>query len=684
MAVNSTSLFSVDGLVSGLSTAAIIDRLMAVERAPLTQLTTQRQRVQDRTKAYQDLRTRLAGLQTAVKTLLDPSAVNAKTATTSTPSTSPTILTATAGAGAANGTFTVRVDRLATATTVSSASGSTAQAVGTPISQAAPLRSAGFAITPTSGTFTINGQTVTVDATVDTILAVRDRINATAGIGVTASLALDAYGNANVLRLTATTTGTPIQLGSGADTSNFLAAARLVANGTSVGPGVTDVVNSGLLGTALPGEKLSSGRFATALNDNGGTGAFTINGVAVTWTANDSLSTVLSRINAANAGVRASYDAATDRVTLASTATGNQAISLQETSGNFLQAMQLTTATQAYGTTAQYAIDSRAVQYSNSNTIANAVPGVTLNLVRTDPSAVTVTVAQDADTAAKNLRAFVDQFNQLVAKIQDLTKYDATNKQASVLTGDVTVLGLERTIRSAVASPAEGLAGAYRSFADIGISTGAYGSAVGSTSQLVLDEAKLRTALADNPGAVQGVVSALAATATLRTGGTWIGSISGLPRDQVYSGSYAVTWDGTSAVTATFTRSLDGLTLPQTSGTISPGGTNSSLILGITIAANASGSGTDSIDYTVSSRGVLQSLNAYVNQALGPDGAFQAVETSANDQIRALDQRIQAMEDRLALRRQQLQKKFTALEVALSKLQGQGSQLASALASLQR
>lgn len=96
------------------------------------------------------------------------------------------------------------------------------------INQAAPLNgatSAGFTTAVTSGTFTINGVQIKVDATGDNVASILSRINAsTAGVVAT----FDA--GKNQIQLTAKATGPQsIVVGAASDTSNFLSAAGLTS-----------------------------------------------------------------------------------------------------------------------------------------------------------------------------------------------------------------------------------------------------------------------------------------------------------------------------------------------------------------------------------------------------------------------------------------------------------------------
>ncbi|MGI6450272.1 MAG: flagellar filament capping protein FliD [Desulfitobacteriia bacterium] len=62
---------------------------------------------------------------------------------------------------------------------------------------------------------------------------------------------------------------------------------------------------------------------------------------------------------------------------------------------------------------------------SSSNTVTSAIPGLTLTLNKEAPGTnVTVKVAADYSEAQKAVQAFVDQYNSVMAFIQEKLKYD--------------------------------------------------------------------------------------------------------------------------------------------------------------------------------------------------------------------------------------------------------------------
>jgi flagellar hook-associated protein 2 len=676
---SSASSFNFDGVVSGLSTANIISAMMKLEQGPLNQLQAQQTSVQARDTAYQALEGQVSALQASLHTLMLPSNVNAKTVA----STTATVATATANSGATNASYALTVDHLATATTVSSSttSGGTwvTAPIGAGLTSSNPLATAGFAIAPTAGTFTINGAQITIgDPTTQTLDSVVSAINAS-GASVQASLVRDANGNNNYIKLQ-NLGATPIQLGSGGDTSNFLTAAHLVSTGAA-----GDVASSVPLGTVNTSAVLSSVNFGTALTAQ--TGSFQVNGKQITWDASkDSVSSILNKINVSGAGVTAVYDPTQDAVTLTNIATGSQSIALSNDTGGVLAALHLGSAggQQNLGKTAQFQINGGAWQYSNSNTITNSLPGVSVSLA--GPGSTTLSVSQDTQSTIKNVQAFVTAFNTLVDAIDKDTAYDATNKQAAVLTGDSGITDFVNQLRGMLVNPVSGLAGQYTTLASVGISTGAFGSSVGSTNHLVLDEGKLTAALQADPNSVVSIIAG-SATTTLNPGaggssgsGTWLAAISGTPLSSQH-GQYRVTVDATGNVSAVFTP--DGSSpLAATHGTISANGTNTSLIPGLTMTAGAlppSGSATDTIRFGQS--GILGALNDFITRQLGTGGVFDTEHTAANEQLKSLSSQITTTNAQLAQRQQTLQQQFTAMETALAQLNAQSGSLMASLGS---
>jgi flagellar hook-associated protein 2 len=99
------------GLGSGLDVDDIVGKLMDVERIPLERLKQQKQLLEWKQEAYRNLHLKLKELDDAafsmtLSTTYNPSAIS---------SSNTNVVTATAGTGAPEGTYTLVVERLADA-----------------------------------------------------------------------------------------------------------------------------------------------------------------------------------------------------------------------------------------------------------------------------------------------------------------------------------------------------------------------------------------------------------------------------------------------------------------------------------------------------------------------------------------------------------------------------------------
>lgn len=643
-----------DGLASGLNTKDIISKLLQLEQQPITRLNQRKQDIQKQRDAWKDLGTRLQNLASVLGTLTQRGTIVGFAVR---PSDGNAPFTASARPGAVAGTYSIQIQQLATATTLRSGS-----ALGADIDPAAPLADVNFRSSITAGTFTINGVAITVDPTSDTLNDVIARINAS-GAGVTASLVT--VDGRTRLALTADTPGGPLQVGMIGDSSNFLSVTSL-AGAPRSGDTVVGTRSLTAVKTTVP---LSQAMLATPAS---GSGTLTINGVAIAYdTATDSLSTILNRINASNAGVTASYDSTSDRIVLTAKTTGSLAITVSDT-GNLATALGLTSGQLQLGQNAVYSLDGGTTwQYSTSNTISDAIPGVTVTLTRTTTSPYTFTVEPDSESAIAAVRKFVDQFNSVLSFIADKTAYDATTKTAGTLMGDSAVRTVESTLRRLVTSPAINAGERYRTLADIGISFGAVGSVVGTTNQLQVDENKLRAALRENPDAVFELLGATS-RATLTTPGD-ITRVSGTPLPPA-SGRYVIGSDGAGNLTASFYDTANQL-LWSATGTIAAGGTNATLIPGLVLSAASTLTGATSEITVTQQEGVLTQLGRYLSGILGRDGLVRTRGDAFEQQLRGIDQQIDRYQQRLDDRKAQLVRQFATLERVLAEIQAQGTQL---------
>jgi flagellar hook-associated protein 2 len=150
---------------------------------------------------------------------------------------------------------------------------------------------------------------------------------------------------------------------------------------------------------------------------------------------------------------------------------------------------------------------------SSSNTVSNALSGVTLNLTGTTgtTAGATLTVASDTTTISSNISNFVSAYNAMQSSLASLGSYDASTGTAGPLLGDPLLQGAQSQIRQALNAVVNTGSAAYNTLTSVGITTKSDGT-------LSLDTGTLATALATNPGAVTQLFSgANGIAATLNT-----------------------------------------------------------------------------------------------------------------------------------------------------------------------
>ncbi len=247
-----------------------------------------------------------------------------------------------------------------------------------------------------------------------------------------------------------------------------------------------------------------------------GTLSVTLGGTSfnVTIDASDNtLAGVAAAINSAagNPGVAATVLQGTDgaHLVLSSSLTGAaNTIQVSETDGGNGLAALTYTAGNAGNYTQQAAAQDAAfsiagVAYTSpSNTVANALSGVTLNLVGTTAagSAPTLSVSNDTTTIEANISSFVTAYNTLVGALAPLGSYDAATNTAGPLLGNALLSGTTNQIQQALYGVVNTGSSSYNSLASIGITTNPDGT-------LSLNNTTLSNALSTNFSAVSQLFS---------------------------------------------------------------------------------------------------------------------------------------------------------------------------------
>ena len=242
-------------------------------------------------------------------------------------------------------------------------------------------------------------------------------------------------------------------------------------------------------------------RSATFASDTAlvGTGTMTINLGAKSFDITASAATTLAGlrdlINQAsdNPGIQASIIKVSDtdsRLTLSSSVPGaTNTIGISTTLPNLTSLESVQTAADA-----KFKVGGLSVTRS-SNTISDAIPGVTFSLLKIDPAGGNLNVELDKSAARSSIDSFITAYNALNSTIASLSSYNATTKTAGPLFSDSALLGVQNQIRQALSTTLSGVVTGFSSLVDIGISKD-------KTGVLSLDSTKFTKAVTTNFAAV--------------------------------------------------------------------------------------------------------------------------------------------------------------------------------------
>ncbi len=497
---------SISGLASGFDWKSVVEQLTAVERTPQTKVRTEQTTLASRRSALGQIATQLTDLQTKATALGDSSLYNRRSVSSS----DTTIASVSTADGAVTGSYSINVTTLATPSSwLGATSGIISPLHTADISasagQAGPvLSAAGWGSTLTAGTVTIGVQnssgtvtnaTVTV-ATTDTLKEVLVKLDT--AIGSTGGAT---YSSANDQVTITRPNGTNLILGSASDTSNLLSCLKLFTPASGA-----NAVSDSKLGSLKLSGSLSSQPLVTPLTygTTATTGAFSINGVSISYSSSSTLASVLNSINDSTAGVQASFDSGLNRIVLKNKEAGNRGVVLaQSGSSNLLTAFGLTGGTLSNGTDLVYSINGGATAKARSNTIKDSDSGLTgLTITASKVGTTTINSANDTGAARSAVDALVTSVNRVQSLISSLTvsNRDAAGKiTAGVLAYDQTIFQLGSSLRSLLSLQLSGgPSTTIRGLADLGYSTTGYTNELSATNS-----ASLNTALSSQLSEVQ-------------------------------------------------------------------------------------------------------------------------------------------------------------------------------------
>ncbi len=484
---------STSGLISGLDVNSLVSQIIEIERRPINLLTLRQNDYELRINSVLTLSEKLSSYKSAIEALNTGENFNTREASVTKTSEGIELLTATASQEAAKGGYTVKVNQLAAESKKSSQGfvdkGSTA-------------------IASAAGNFKFKvgnsgAETNIVVSTTTTLQDLADTIN-NAKAGVTATIINDGTGsNPYRLILTANNSGSSNTVNivtnttdldftnkrveaAYADTTNTYSGTVSSNDGNNY-TGTTnktfmiEVITAGTPASGSAEYKYSIDGGITWLGDGPGNTVEEYdgtNGIAVA--ADDTLQNIdgLGDGSTTTEGAKVKFD------------DGTLAVGDKFTIDVFNPEMQA-------AKDAVIAVDNATIVKS-SNTITDAIEGVTLNLLKADSSETLNLKVSSSNTSVKeDIESFVSSYNELYKFIDEQLSYDPESGETNPLLGDPTLLEIRRRITDSISGIIPGLSGAaYKSLSQVGITTDY------KTGELLIDDAVLSSVLGTNPDAV--------------------------------------------------------------------------------------------------------------------------------------------------------------------------------------
>jgi flagellar hook-associated protein 2 len=304
-----------------------------------------------------------------------------------------------------------------------------------------------------------------------------------------------------------------------------------------------------------------------------------------------------------------------------------------------------------------------------SNTITDAISGVTLNLLSTSellPTGGAVStnlgVASNKEAIKTSVTSFVDAYNKLDTTLRSLTKYDSTGKASGVLLGDATARSVINQLKSVMTKTITS-GGTLTSLSQIGVAFQRDGS-------LALDSTKLDTAITNN----FSDIATLFATSA-KSSNPQISYAGGTSKTQ--AGTYAVSITASAgSVLGTINgvaATVIGLNLIGATGDASEG-------LNIKAPGLADGvTATGTINYSI---GYASQFDSIITNLLSDTGILASRTEGINSSISNLDKKAESLKVRLTAIEARYRTQFTKLDSLMASMSSTSTYLTQQLAAI--
>ena len=513
---------------NGLDSESIVTKLAALERQPLNALKNAATIEKAKISTFGQIQSQFSALADVATQLSASSSWVARSASSSNSNIASITATSTASATS----FTLDVDALAKEQSISSASVSLSSAVGagtltiragTWAGGAADAGAANAAVAAADAVVTSTAATAaTASNNAASALANDNQASGDLATEALSTPSLNNYSSAYsswVSAIAANDHSTPALIAAeanalatkNAEYASLSGGDQATANAITATADAADA--SALKATSIAATAAASAALAAAASARPAfTAASGSADVSVVVTASDTVTTLADKINAANAGVVATVfkDGTGERLLLRSKSTGSDSgfrvqvadADTTNTNNSGLSRFAYDPQTAAFGMgssgiPAQYGQDAKAringlAVTSKTNTLADNVPGVTINLSATTTTGygtpgevkvpITMSVSENVTAAVKNVQDFITAYNALASNLADVTKYDAATKTPSIFQGDSSMVGLQSILRNMIGSISNG--SVYKRLNDVGIERQIDGTLTMNTTKL--------------------------------------------------------------------------------------------------------------------------------------------------------------------------------------------------------
>lgn len=301
-----------------------------------------------------------------------------------------------------------------------------------------------------------------------------------------------------------------------------------------------------------------------------------------------------------------------------------------------------------------------------SNTIDDAVDGLTLKLLKTTDTdeSVSLDIESDEDTIKESIKSFVSAFNKLNDIFKDLTKYNAddTTKNGKLI-GDATLRTISTQIKTTLTSAIG--SGSLTTLNDVGVTFNDSGT-------LVLDETVLSEAIDESFSDIAILFSANATFTDSQI--SFVGSTTA-----TQEGTYAINVTSIGSSSANFVGTINGVgaTGSETGLTGAPDDDSEGLQIKI------SGSTTGDRGTVTFTKGFAALLDEMIEEFLDEDdGILEAKTDGLNDSIEILDDKTERLELRLTMVEARYRAQYARLDVLLANMNSTSSYLTQQISAL--